>query len=150
MNEKQTAATNEVLKVLAQEAKQLKVAQEALAVARAQFELAKRRYAGVRDLAQRYVGASPYGPEVVWPVPRQGEAYRFVEMPVGQMALAVLAESGRAMTAEEIQAVGRTGGVEYLPLRPLVAALTRFDRVEQLPDGRFKLKEVSDDDLPFE
>jgi hypothetical protein len=123
-----------------------------LRVLMVEHEMAIAEFAAQRDLAQSYLnGVFPYSASVTWPDGnvRGSGAYRFANMGVAEAARAVLQEVGSALTAEEIREMAHKGRL-FLPLRNLTAALRGMTQIEQLEDGRFKLKEEEEAEEPFD
>ncbi len=146
-------------RVLAAE-KKAREAEAHFKIARAEYRLAVSEYAAARDLAKSLVGRFPYAPEIQWPDnnDRGSGEFRFREMNATSLAIAVLQETGRPMTAEEIlQYAGEDGFGLSVQLRSVTAALRALRVIKQMPDGRFAFKDdldeegdVEPDDLPFE
>jgi hypothetical protein len=156
---------------LAKEEKSTAVAGERLAQAQADFEIASRKYAAVRDATEDYLGRSPYASGVEWELDKDPDLlvffldrplgrFRYIHMPIGNAIVAVLHENGGEMTLGEIAAALIQGGIAYpdqtLSGRSINAALMRTTRIERTgenergPTYRFREVEVDPDDLPFE
>lgn len=145
-----TTAVEEILRAVHRKETALQEMHDRLAIARAQYQLAAGDYAAARDLATQWIGKFPYAGDVVWPDGRGNGTYRFIKMSAGDAVIAALQES-EPLTAEEILSRVHAGSLgEYVTLRGLTAAMNRLDKVEQLPDGSYRLKSVEVDDLPFE
>jgi hypothetical protein len=150
--------TEGLLDEMVKEESALKEVDEIFIQAEAKLDVAKRKYAAVRDMVTNYIGESPYrNGKLHWRVPvgegftyRDFWEYRFILMSVGEAVLSALAEVDEPLNLTEITTRLRSGGVSYdeMPVRAINAALMKTKRIVKTEDGKYQL-EPEPEDLPF-
>lgn len=148
-----------LLKELAQEEESLREANNELNRARAQFQVASRKYAAVRNMVTEYLGRNPYSLDakrVLNPRPGFGTrlqgTFRFIHMRPGDAIIEVLKEAKDPLTLDEIVEVLSGGGIGITPnllTRTVNAALMRTTGVQKTEEGKYFYKPDDVDDLPF-
>jgi hypothetical protein len=143
----QLAAESRLLHELAAEEAALVQAEDALRIARNDYDVAARKYAAVRDLVTDVLGYSPYHEDAGWLAPasqvvareRRG-AYRFLLMRPRDAIVAALSEGPSELDLEGINERLKSGGLD-LGLRAINAAVMRLGGVRKGPKGTFRLAE---------
>jgi hypothetical protein len=141
------ASDGRLLHDLAIEEAALIAADEALRIARNDFEVAARKYAAVRDLVTDFLGYSPYHVDAVWgaeetaivPVVDRG-AYRFFHLKPRDAIVAALAEQEGDLSLEQLDERLKSGGLD-LGRRAINAALMRLAAVSKTEAGTYQLVE---------
>lgn len=126
----------------------------------AEYDVAARKLAAIRDATEAYLGKSPYASDVEWPKAtntilhgKHPGRLRFVHRAIGDAVLDVLKDKGEYMTLEEIVAGLLAGGSRDATARAVNASLMRLAGVEKDEEEkryRYKEPETDPDDLPFE
>lgn len=123
-------------------------------LATANFNVAGRKYAAVRDMVTEYMGVTPYDESVEWPSASTKAngghvvtAYRFMHLNPGNAALLALKELKQPSTIDEIAEHLHHGGLNIVP-RAVNASLMRTIGVKQVEDGKYQYEEEREDDGP--
>lgn len=141
-----------MMTALAQEDKALVEMRRQLDDARAQWEVASRKFAAVRDLAAERLGRNPYTVDPIeYDVTFASEGrFAFLLMNPGDAAVEVLRASENPMTLEEIYMAARAGGLRAATPRMLNAALMKTTGVKKSKDGRYEFEVPEEEEIPFE
>ncbi len=135
--------------------------QQRLKKDQAEFGIASRKYAAMRDMLTKYLGHSPYVPDANFdglePVSDREDFYggfRFIYMPVGKAVITALKEADTPLSLEEIVKWLQTGGVEREEsslIRAVNAALIKTKGIQKSKDGKYSYipSDVEPDDVPF-
>lgn len=127
----------------------------------AEFGIASRKYAAMRDMLTKYLGHSPYEPEADFdglePVPEREDFYgsfRFIYMPIGKAVASALKESGKPLSLEQIVKWLQAGGVEREEsslIRAVNASLIKTKGIEKAKNGKYSYapSDIEPDDIPF-
>lgn len=146
-NHHNPAADGRLLHELALEERALIEADEALRIARNDFEVAARKYAAVRDLVTDFLGYSPYHEDAVWGaeeariVPSEDRgAYRFLHLKPRDAIVAALDEQAGDLSLAALEERLKSGGLD-LGKRAINAALMRLAGVKRTSRGTYRLLE---------
>ncbi len=141
-----------LMTALAQEDKALVEARRQFDDARAQWEVASRKFAAVRDLAAERLGRNPYTVDPLeYDVTFVSEGrFAFLRMNPGDAAVEVLKISKDPMTLEELYEAIREGGFRAMTPRMLNAALMKTTGVMKSNDGKYEYEGPVEEDMPSE
>jgi hypothetical protein len=160
MKEHRKAVIRGLLHELVKDADLLGKVDTELGQAEANFDVASRKYAAVRDTVTKYLGYSPYeeGHREIEPVILNGNQvvlvqqygrYRFIHMTIGNAVIAALKEVPVPLALEEIVQRLLEGGIrrsESTLVRAVNAALMRTKGVQRNKDGKYVY--VKDTEIP--
>ena len=145
-------AARAYLAALQLEDKTLMGTRQALDNALFAWQLAKRKYASVRDLFIENHGLDPYfldWSEFGAQEPPSGGQYRFIDMNPGEAAVQVLIAAGGPLDLAQIQDELRSGGLNFADARTINAALMALIRkgdAIQIGEGMYEFQENGEDD----
>ncbi|MGA9047649.1 MAG: hypothetical protein WB588_01495 [Dehalococcoidia bacterium] len=134
----------------------------------AEYEIASRKYAAMRDMVTKYLGHSPYdapepdfgGLSIMAEDPAGGPGlyggFRFIYIPIGKAVISALREAGEPLSLEEIVKRLQNGGVERDEsslTRAVNAALIKTKGIAKTKEGKYSYiqgeGDIEPDDIPF-
>ena len=137
---------------------------EAFWEARANYDVASRRFGAMRDAIRERLEVNPYSTKVTWPqvTPQeiafdpqletyQPGRFRYIHLKIGDAALDVLRESSEPLELGQIAQKIIDGGLHHKDARAVNAALINTKDIKKLDDARYIYEKEADpeDDLPW-
>jgi hypothetical protein len=137
-----------LLAELALEERSVDQAGEAWREAQANWTVATRRYAAVRDMVREHFDHSPYRKGFRWPPSVvRGDLrgpYRFIHMSPEDAVIAALSEGQGSMPVDQIVEALRSGGLglpDATIHRAISTALSRTQNIKMDADGKYSYEE---------